>query len=36
MRKSGICDTAGLILAETLDSSQKNFFTDIVSSISDA
>ena len=36
MRKSGICDTSGIVFAESLDSSQKNFFTDIVSSISDS
>ena len=36
MRKSGICDTTGLLFSESLDTSQKNFFTDIVSSISDA
>ena len=36
MRRSGICDKNGIVLAENLDSSSKNFFTDLVSSISDA
>lgn len=36
MRKSGICDQTALTLAEKEDPSKKNFFTEIVASISDA
>jgi serine/threonine-protein phosphatase 2A regulatory subunit B len=36
MRKKGICDNTAMVLAEKQDESQKNFFTEIVSSISDA
>jgi len=36
LRRSGICDTGGITLIETQDAGSKNFFTDIVSSISDA
>ncbi len=36
MRKSGICDNTALTFAEKEDPSKKNFFTEIVASISDA
>jgi len=36
MRKSGICDQTALTLAEKEDPAKKNFFTEIVASISDA
>lgn len=36
MRKSGVCDNTAITLAEKEDPSTKNFFTEIVSSISDA
>ncbi len=34
--KSGICDNTAITLAEPEDPSKKNFFTEIVTSISDA
>ena len=36
MRKSGICDNTAQTLAEPEDPAKKNFFTEIVTSISDA
>lgn len=36
MRKSGICDNTAITFAEKEDPSKKNFFTEIVASISDA
>ena len=36
MRQSGICDNTALTFAEKEDPSKRNFFTEIVSSISDA
>lgn len=36
MRKNGICDNTGQVLEEKEDPAKKNFFTDIVSSISEA
>lgn len=36
MRKNGICDTTGQVLEEKEDPAKKNFFTDIVNSISEA
>lgn len=36
MRKSGICDNTAITMAEPEDPAKKNFFTEIVTSISDA
>ena len=36
LRKNGVCDDKGILISETIQESQKNFFTDIVNSISDA
>ena len=36
LRKNSVCDTNAMVLFETEDPSKKNFFTEIVSSISDA
>lgn len=36
MRKSGICDNTAQTIAEPEDPAKKNFFTEIVTSISDA
>jgi len=36
MRKSGVCDSTAITLAEKEDPAKKNFFTEIVASISDA
>jgi serine/threonine-protein phosphatase 2A regulatory subunit B len=36
MRKKGVCDKSALVLSDKVDESAKNFFTEIISSISDA
>lgn len=36
MRQTGICDNTALVLQEKDDPSKKNFFTEIVASISEA
>jgi len=36
MRRSGVCDSSAITFYEKEDPSKKNFFTEIVSSISDA
>lgn len=36
MRKSGVCDNTAITLQEKEDPATKNFFTEIIQSISDA